>query len=632
MTNVIQVGGVSLTDINNIDASQITSGTIDPARLPQMATASGLSITVAPFALNTYFNYEGGSVTAIDNKTQYVGVNIAKKTLHMLPRQLDRGVIWIAKVVAVDGVCTVTQIAPVMPDCRIPQTFKKLSSGDACKIHIFGSSLEDWSGVAPYWWQLNLDSAQSAIGLNIAGVGSVTTYTGYAVSGGDAELTAAMLARPVISYGYFYDNTNLSYSHKTFALSTGSTPPSAHKMKRSAALMCDVAIIGLLANSTSDQIDVYEGAIRTLRKNGVEVVLVTDNSTSDGIQYYADGEIVAQLADKYGCHLADTAAYVKEQEWRGNNPWSDTIHMSAIGHVAWAHSVCAAFSTSKRVLSYSQVDKFIKSNAENARTNFEISLRTLKTTGSLPTPSAIAYSQCIADLYGETKQSYPFATGEEASIGHPMCCGMALIIDQSSNFTANVYKTGKFGSGTVESSISFSTTVQNRLGIVKVFKASSTYGSNARTVYVTSGTMKVVGVIYYTPDYDNIDQSEMQLLGSGWTASPEATIYDYKCKGTDTTNDSIVFGVEKSRGLAWTLLYKPTSGQVTEVVNNNAETTGLELYVAGGAYYTLRKYAGRPLGEYCAQIKLTGVNGSASAAGPGARRLMVPQVFAINDR
>ena len=101
----------------------------------------------------------------------------------------------------------------------------------------------------------------------------------------------------------------------------------------------DVVIIGLLANDWTYNREIIEPVVKSLRRVGVEVILVTDNqrAVTAGMTYnqyitadplFNDARWVTEVADKYGCALADTAAYVANAYFRWPSvTYLDQIHM-----------------------------------------------------------------------------------------------------------------------------------------------------------------------------------------------------------------------------------------------------------------------------------------------------------------
>ena len=113
------------------------------------ATAGdGLTMRVMAFRAGD-FGFTGGEIQALDNLTQFVGVNIRSGRLHCLPRLGDQGFVPVARVVAAGGkIISISCMPPELPATRIPRTLAKLRNGEDVKITVLGSSLFAGADVA----------------------------------------------------------------------------------------------------------------------------------------------------------------------------------------------------------------------------------------------------------------------------------------------------------------------------------------------------------------------------------------------------------------------------------------------------------------------------------------------------
>lgn len=326
-----------------------------------IVTASGLTLNVAPLQLGT-FESAGGSISAVPNGTWFVGIELSSKRVRLLPRMGHRGWIPVAKVVTdATSVVSLERIHPQMPATRIPRTMAKVLSGQALNVVVMGSSLTASGGGATDWPGMVFGAGTTdkyKVPVTVA-----AAYTGVGGSPNKYQLAQTGLWGSHDGYG-------ISGSGFPRHLITAQEPPNGRSALLAAA---DLVVIGMCANGGDYATAVWEPLIRNLRKQGCEVVVVTDNPQGPSTDYatmqaaglYGYGPELMRLADLYGVELADTAAYVFEAHLRagGVGIYSDSIHMvsgvpagpdavlPANGHEAWARAVRSIFSIGVVVVS-----------------------------------------------------------------------------------------------------------------------------------------------------------------------------------------------------------------------------------------------------------------------------------------
>jgi hypothetical protein len=374
-------------------------------------TADGLTVRVPGIAFEGG-SFPGGTVdVAPADGTQHLVLNLKTRTLHTLARRIGDGEIELALLTVKNG--AVTRIEPIssaLPATRIPHTVGKLAKGEPLKIYCFGSSLVE-NGAGSEGWQRRLfNPAYPDASLR---VGSNLKVVNHGVGGTTARYTVALFGT---------------------ALQDG-------KQHATSAFDCDLAIVALLPNGGEDRDAVYEGVIRMLRSRGIEVLLLTDNSLAgQGIStgLWGGGSLVRKLADRYGCAVADTAAYMLEAEQRGEKVFADSIHQAPLGHQEWARSIAAVLSPGIPLLA-SPIVEFPVDPLPAARGkvpgSVELDLSPKQTGGTIQRSA----SNLPARVYGVSNAIVThLGVGATLAIDRPDMIAADLIFDASSAFIVEV--------------------------------------------------------------------------------------------------------------------------------------------------------------------------------------------------
>lgn len=297
------------------------SSVIAPALSAQQVAHAGLLLTVPPFELGG-LAFEGGTVRTLPSRKQYLVANLHTRKLHVLPRAIGQGEMVLGHLRTTENEITDLEILPQpeLPQTHIPQTLEKLRRGEPIRVRNFGSSLVDLGNRTNGWQELvyQRSNPEQAFYVGSGTEGHITSIS-HGLGGSNARYSAALMGTAV------YDGKQLS----------------------SAAFDCDLAVVALIPNGGEDRMEVFEAVVRQLRARGIEVLLLTDNSNAglgERSGLWASGDIVARLAERYGCALADTAAYVLEADVNGEKPFADAIHQTPLGHRRWAEAIAGVLS------------------------------------------------------------------------------------------------------------------------------------------------------------------------------------------------------------------------------------------------------------------------------------------------
>ncbi len=278
--------------------------------------ASNFEIRLSAFSF-AGVDFPATSIEALPDRVQYLVMNLKSRRLHTLARIMGEASLVLARVETdTEGVVDVIPCPLSRPRTRIPEAAKKIRSGQAVRVNAYGTSLVENGAGTDGWLRLLFDTGEEDTGLRVAGDVRLVCH---AVGGTNAHYTVALLGR------------------------TRAEAKEASSRRHA----CDLVIVGLLPNGGDNRLELFESVVRKFRGQGLEVVLLTDNAhrgEGRGDTLWADGEFVGAMAERYGCALADTAAYMEEAEQRGGAVYADTIHQSPLGHRAWAEAVSAVIA------------------------------------------------------------------------------------------------------------------------------------------------------------------------------------------------------------------------------------------------------------------------------------------------
>jgi len=361
-----------------------------------LVTASGLTVKVPQFTIGG-LTFQGGSISLPAAGTWFVGVEIFGGTVRCLPRTGHRGWIPLARLVCSGTVVTdIRQIHPVMPVCRIPRTMEKLRSGTPIKVLVMGSSLAESTGTDT-WSGMLFNQASNVAKYRLPGT---ITLNNVALGGAPNQYQLAQ--------------SGFASTMGSFNYSNGVVPnvflPTTRPSGRSAMFEgIDLVVLTVLANGGDYRLQSIEPVVRNLRKQGLEVILCTDNPQNPTQDYgqlsnsllYVDGPDVMRIADTYGVELADTAAYVFDAYMRypAASIYRDSIHMfsaqpagrnvqPAGGYEVWARAIRSLFTVDANAAGTSTQAYNFESDLPSDWINYGLGTTTVAGGKLLVTPAA----------------------------------------------------------------------------------------------------------------------------------------------------------------------------------------------------------------------------------------------------
>ncbi len=297
--------------------------------------ASGAALTVA-----------SGAVVLPASTTSIVGIDLFDLTLRALPRAIDTGFIPVARVTTdATTITTVVPLAPpALPANRLARTKARLAAGAKVRVLLIGDSITAGTGgtAGNLWFELCFDSAQSAKGYNVTNAANVTT-TNLGISACNAYHGVGSVA-DLMPYPSTIAQHPLSAWTPTVPqlARAGITarPAGANLLTRR---LPDLVVIGLGTNSYGMPRDaeLLEIAIRRWRQLGVDVLVITTNSRTDGFAtaMLDSASTMRALAETNGAALADTWAEIAQARLLGAAVTPDGVHPADIGQLLYARAI-----------------------------------------------------------------------------------------------------------------------------------------------------------------------------------------------------------------------------------------------------------------------------------------------------
>ncbi|OMF54684.1 hypothetical protein BK138_16125 [Paenibacillus rhizosphaerae] len=623
--------------------------------------STGLTVTFNGGRLRqadgSYLTFQGGSVTVPDNVTSEIMLDLFDNKLHALPRSLHRVAVYIATVTASSGIISKVTQPPsfAIPTSRIPK-FKAALKRDNRKVRValLGDSLTQGAGGTPRWPDLLFNSSQSAAGFNVQNVANITVDN-YAVGGQTAHYGMVQMGVGAQNAVGKYANTNITYGPRYVNMYIDSLNLGNIKESDTRLLQYDLAIINFGANGGTYHLGYFENIVRELRSRGVEVIIGTSNYQSNNLTFlYSDGPILSRIAEAYGCEVADTWSYVREAQYNGKTVHADTIHMSADGHIAWASALRAVIndiSQSGESFYQANQSRIVTTDAADTSGKFpnlaEVVFKPSSHNGTITGNGGSGNKTFNPALQFGGKTSTDcttqLATGQYAWFGHANALCMDVLYEMATTFTADIYTNN---GGTKVGTISSATTAPGRVALVEAFSLNTMpgglggnkpgYVNQAFQIVVTSGSMNLVGVVFYTWNKKEILFEEMNFIGT-WAKdtgfySPASGRY------TDTDGDSVFFEFEGT-GCQVLLNNRDAAGKIDVWLDGVQVQTGLDLYNTGKYYYSLNLFPlassdifNRGYGKHTVRIKLNGINAAAVAPAAQNRRLALFAAYAFDGR
>lgn len=602
-----------------------------------------------------YISFDGGIVNVPDNLTCEVMLDLFDNKLHALPRAIHRGAIHIATVVATNGkIVSVTQPNNFsVPKSRIEKTKRKLArANQKVKIALIGDSLTQGAGENPYWRFLLFSTANVSSGFNLSRLTDVQVDN-YAVGSQTSRYEAAVvLGKSAGSNNSQSNNTSITYGEYT-----GTRYFSSPKISGVSPLLTgqyDLAIVSLGANGGSNMLAFTENIVKELRLLGTEVIVTSSNFGRDTpTSLYDETATMSTMADVWGCEFADTWSYVKEASWNGQTVHVDSIHMSALGHLAWAEGIRSVLndikqepervelSNQSRIIT--ELDSAISSKFPNA---VDIVFNPFARTGTTNSGAVTTTTFNPAILFGGKDSSnyiQNLEVGQYVDFAHAHAHAVDILFDYSTAFTADILNQG---GATVIKSIAFAGVHPSRIGLIEGVNI-GTYGdasvgkpgyrNGGLRIKCTSGTMKVVGVVFHKWKSKEIPFKDIEFIGS-W--NEEAWTYSHPIsKYTDTDTDWFTFDFV---GTGAQLLFsnRDASGKIDVYLDGVKIYNQLDLYIGAGTYnksvdifpFASVDQFDRGYGKHTVKVVFNGVNASAVASTTANRRVQLLAAYAFDAR
>ncbi|WP_211749711.1 SGNH/GDSL hydrolase family protein [Paenibacillus sp. Marseille-Q4541] len=601
----------------------------------------------------TFLKYGGGAVNVPPSTPCEIMLDLYDNKLHALPRAIHRGAIHIASVQTNASSFTSVEQPDVflIPTSRIEKTKRKIKrKGQVVRVELLGDSLTQGAGDTPYWRSIIFDSTNSALGYSLSRLTDIT-IDNYAVGSQTSRYGFAVTGRKVYTSNAQYDNTSVTLGE--YINNVYINPPKPAASSPVASTQYDLAIVSFGANGGTNYLSYLENIIKELRTNDVEVILTSSNFSRDDSNFlYDDTKLMRDMADVWGCEFADTWAYVREAQWNGDNVHADSIHMSTKGHIAWAKAIRSTLNdiyqepeltnphTQTRIMPVS--DSGLYSKFPNA---CEIVFDPFAKTGTTEGGTSTVASFNPALLFGgklTTNYLQTVSQGQNVQYGHAHAHAVDIIYEYSSAFTANVTRNGD---AIAVKTISHSTIHPTRIGLIEVADL-GVWGdaSNGKPGYrnagikinCTSGTMKIVGVVFHTWKNRELRFDEIKYTGT-WLEEPWMWNVPYT-KYTDTNGDSFDF---EFLGTGAQLLFsnKSASGKVDVYLDGVKVITGKDLYSANNNVASVDLFPYSSInrfdigyGKHYVKVVFNGLNTSATESLETNRRIQFLGGYIFDSR
>lgn len=618
-------------------------------------TSLGLVLTTEEFSIldasGTAVQVATQSITAQASKTQFLVLDLFGLTLKLIDRQYHDGAVVLAEITT-DAISTINisnLYTPIYPATKIHRFLKRLANskntGDV-RIAVLGDSLMEPAGSGIKWSDLLFNATYSADGYNVPNLANIT-IDNYAV-GGSTTHHGSILAGEglyMASTGSHWGDTIIAYGASE--TSRRFSPPVADA-GRSPLLAdpYDLVIIGFGANGGALDLVLYENMVAELRKVGSEVVIVTQNYRTDNTVFLKDrGDTLDIMAQATGAALVDTWMYVLEDDRAGLTVHDDAVHMAAEGHKSWAKALSGVLNPALELMADKTPDiSYVIGDGVSAdgrnwdmHPNYCMTqftpYATDGTVAQATTVTAVNKNPAVI-LGGKTTSNAvtSVATGQYAAFGHMWANAFDVIVDGSNVFTADIKVQNK---ASTIGSISLGTANSGEAVVIEGGAAtafadlSSNFRSNKSIqIVVTSGTMKILGVVFRCDKITELDiDTDVKTKGTftseAWAYAHPNSVY------SDIDGDSISFDYVGSDAVIY-LSSRSAAGIVDIYLDGKIIYNQLDLY-SGGTFVKSVHIPATPDFDYrknrpakhSVQVRLNGSNVSVGAPAGQNRRLGV---------
>ncbi|MDQ0338514.1 hypothetical protein J2S00_001300 [Caldalkalibacillus uzonensis] len=424
------------------------------------------------------------SVEVADNGDTYIMLDLNTFSLHTFTAPIHRGGVLLATVKAEGGdVREVIQAGELdIPTTRIPESKERLwLNNSGLRVAVFGPGL---------------------------------------LHPGDDVDWADMIFNPAYNYDYLdlnlskpnlvvhhYTSVSASLHFGLVQLGLGIEEDGGKRNLFDPAY--DLAIIGYDADP--DQLAAVENLIRQLRQQDIEVILVnvaqfTSQSESTASVY----QVLSMLADTWGTELVDARGYLEAGDV--NRIADADEHLTLEGHQALAYAIRSVLNNRKQEAEVIELpgDRYpvaqnhghvLERNPAQAEVMFEPLDHTGQRAGGQVDDPYRNPALRVGE-YSVSNYIIELTPGEVAHFKHPRAMAVDLLVDLSSEFTADLKVASD---GVILDSISAGEDGLHEIGLIKgvsrerysQFPYLYEIGFN---IEVTSGTMKLIGTVFYTEE------------------------------------------------------------------------------------------------------------------------------------
>jgi hypothetical protein len=215
------------------------------------------------------------------------------------------------------------------------------------------------------------------------------------------------------------------------------------------------------------------------------------------------------MANKYGCAVADTDAYMEEGQLRGESVYLDGIHQNNNGQLKWAEPIAGVLGHGLNLepLDVSYPPQVLDRLSQiQHRVEVELNPTIVVNTGTATKNSNMNAGlpvNRLSELYGETSQTWDLTVGARVVYHHPLAIACDLIVDSSSAFKCNQFSNGVFQNTITHTTVANPIMSNYVLGTFSIGWASG-INNRAGHLEVTEGTMRICAVVYHVPDYEDV--------------------------------------------------------------------------------------------------------------------------------
>lgn len=444
---------------------------------------------------------ESTALTVPDDRQTYVMLDLQEMRLRALPHAVHTGAVLIAGISSANGEITAVDVEEERqpPAAFVGATKHKWWEEEGhVKIALIGDSWFTEDEQEADWTDLLFDHEQRAHGLTLPHAENMTVHN-FAVPGQSAH------------YGLVLLGTQAEAEPEDHGDPSSSLLAEAY----------DLALIGFNGQQGTDELEHMENMVRTLRQAGTEVVLVTtpgglsneEGTAAEGTPLDQDTlEVMGQIADAWGCALADAWGYVAEAELQGADVYTETesgIQLTLEGHKAWAEAIRSVLNDRQETpVDLALPDEpFVVTRDSDSEGEFptraEVQFEPLEHSGTIHGGEVTDELKNPAIYYGEKSATDYIITlneGETAHFSHPQGLAVDFLVDLSAAFEAEVKIADD---DMVIDYISGGEDGTHHLGLVEGisverYREFPYLYETGIVVEVTSGSMNLVGAVYYT--------------------------------------------------------------------------------------------------------------------------------------